>query len=502
VTMPTPPLVLTSVPADAVVAGDGPDVARFVEGKCRITKDSVAGRAGDLLELRSWQRTVLKLAFARRPDDGRRRHRQALIGLPRKNGKSALGSAVALYALMCDGEGAEVYSCAADRDQARIVFGAAKRMVELDEELSARVRCYRDALEVPASGSTYRVLSSEAFTKEGLSPSLVVYDELHAAPDRELYDVMSLASGARVDPLMLIITTAGVKSDRSGGDSVCYQLHQYGERVASGELADPSFFMAWWGTPDGADHRDPSIWRAANPGYGDIIDPEDFASAVLRTPENEFRTKRLNQWVSSAQAWLPGGSWDACQEEGRAIPARARVVLGFDGSRTGDNTGIIAVEVGEKPFVKVAGLWERPQGAAEWSVPRAEVKDAIRAACKRWDVLEIAWDPYLWLDAAEELLDERLPVVEFPQNQSRMAPAVQRFYELVTTRGLTHSGDQRLARHLANTVLKSDSRGSRIVKEAPNSPRKIDLAVAAVMAVDRAAWHAGQKKINPLDTMW
>jgi len=499
--MAAPPLILTPVPAADVAAGDGADVAAFVERMCRITKDSVAGRSGDLIELRSWQRTTLDLVFARRPD-GRMRHRQALVGLPRKNGKSALGSAVALYGLLASGDGAEVYSCAADRDQARIVFGAAKRMVELDGELSAAVRCYRDALEVPATGSSYRVLSSEAFTKEGLSPTLVVYDELHAAPDRELYDVMSLASGARVDPLMLIITTAGVKSDRSGGDSVCYQLHQYGRRIASGEVGDPSFFMAWWGTPDGADHRDPAVWRAANPGYGDIIDPEDFASAVLRTPENEFRTKRLNQWVSSAQAWLPGGAWDACEEEGRVIPAGARVVLGFDGSRTGDNTGIIAAEVGAKPFVEVAGLWERPQAAAGWSVPRAEVKDAIRAACKRWDVLEIAWDPYLWLDAAEELLDERLPVVEFPQNQSRMAPAVQRFYELVTTRGLTHSGDPRLARHLANAVLKSDSRGSRIVKESPGSPRKIDLAVAAVMAVDRAAWHAGQKTIDPLMTMW
>jgi phage terminase large subunit-like protein len=185
------------------------------------------------------------------------------------------------------------------------------------------------------------------------------------------------------------------------------------------------------------------VWRAANPGYGDIVDPEDFASAGLKTPENEFRTKRFNEWVSSAQAWLPAGSWDACEAEGRAIPDRARVVLGFDGSRTGDNTGIIAVEVGEKPFVEVAGLWERPQAATEWQVPRSEVKDAIRAACKRWDVLEIAWDPYLWLDAAEELLDERLPVVEFPQNQSRMAPAVQRFYELVTTRGGPRSGPGR-----------------------------------------------------------
>jgi phage terminase large subunit-like protein len=467
---------------------------------CRITKDSIGGRSGDLIELRPWQRTVLGKVFAVRPD-GRRRHRTAMIGLPRKNGKSALGSAVALYGLMFGGQGSEVYSCATDKEQARIVFGVARRMVELDPDLSGAIRPYRDALEHPASGSTYRCLSSEAFTKEGLSPTLVVYDELHAAPDRELYDVMSLAMGARRDPLMLIITTAGVKSDRSGGDSTCYGLFQYGQRVAAGELEDPSFFMAWWAAGAEEDHRDPDVWRRANPGYGEIVDSEDFASAVLRTPENEFRTKRLNQWVSSAQAWLPAGSWDDRADPGRRIEDGARVVLGFDGSKTGDNTGIVVATAEERPHVGVAGLWERPPEAVEWSVPRAEVKDALRACCKRWQVLEIAWDPYLWLDAAEELADEGLPIVEFPQNQSRMAPATQRFYELVTTGGLTQSGDPRLARHVANTVLKMDSRGSRIVKESPHSPRKIDLAVGAVMAVDRAAFWAANH-VNWANTVW
>ena len=179
------------------------DLADFIESMCRITKDSIGGRSGDLIVLRSWQRRVLGMVFAVRAD-GRRRHRTAMIGLPRKNGKSALGSAVALHGLVFGGQGSEVYSCATDKEQARIVFGAAKRMVDLDPELSAAIRPYRDVLEHPASGSTYRCLSSEAFTKEGLSPTLVVYlTSCYAAPDREHwpYDVMSLAMGARRDPL-------------------------------------------------------------------------------------------------------------------------------------------------------------------------------------------------------------------------------------------------------------------------------------------------------------
>jgi phage terminase large subunit-like protein len=495
------PLVLTPVSAADIARGDGEDVADFTESMCRITKDSIGGKAGELIELRRWQRRVLGMVFARRPD-GRRRHRYALVGLPRKNGKSALGSAIGLYGLVQGGDGAEVYSCAADKDQARIVFGVAKRMVELDPELSSVVRVYRDALEHPASASVYRVLSSEAFTKEGLSPTLVVYDELHAAPDRELYDVMSLAMGARSDPLMLSITTAGVKSDRSGGDSTCYGLYQYGEKVASGEVDDPSLFMSWWGAPDGADHRDPEVWRAANPGYADIVDGEDFASAVLKTPENGFRTKRLNQWVTSAQAWLPAGGWEGREDLSRVIGEGSRVVLGFDGSKTGDNTGIVVATCEARPHLDVAGLWERPADAVQWRVPRGEVKEALRACCRRWDVKEIAYDPYLWLDAFEELEVEGLPVVEFPQMNSAMIPATQRFYELVTTAGLTHSGDPRLTRHLANAVMKTDSRGSRIVKESPHSPRKIDLAVAAIMAADRAAFWAAQEDVEWENTVW
>jgi phage terminase large subunit-like protein len=483
-----PPRVLTPVSAVEVQSGEGKRVCDFVEGFCTVTKDSMGGRAGEPIVLRDWQRTVLSMAFARRPDN-RRRHRQALIGLPRKNGKSAIGSGVGLYGLLMSGQGAEVYSCAADKEQARIVFGVARAMVENNSELKDLITVYRDALEVPSTGSVYKVVSSEAFTKEGLNPSMVIYDELHAAPTDELYNVMSLAMGARRNPLLVAITTAGVKSDRDGGDSICYRLYQYGERIASGEVVDDSFFMAWWGADDDDDHKDPEVWARANPGYDDLIDPEDLAATCKKTRENEFRTKRLNQWVSSAVAWLPGGSWDACADRGkRDIQPRSHVVLGFDGSRSGDATGLVAVTVDKKPRVEVLGLWERPRDVTEWRVPRGEVKDAIRKACKTYDVWEIAWDEFLWLDAAEELEAEGLPVVVFPQTLSRMGPATQRFYELVTTKQVTHNGDPRLARHLSNAVLKVDSRGSRLSKDAKSSPRKIDLAVAVVMATDRAFW--------------
>lgn len=497
-----PPRWLTNVPAADLRRGDGEYCADFVGDFCRITKDSVGGPAGQLISVLPDQRTLFNHIFARRPD-GKYRHRTALIGKPRKNAKSTEGAGIGLFGLITGPDGGEVYSCAADKEQARIVFGTAKRMIELDPELSELTKVYRDAIEVPETGSVYRVLSAEAFTKEGLNPHLVLFDEVHAQPNRELWDVMSLAMGSRREPMMIGITTAGVRTDSTGNDSLCYSMYQYGQTVANGEVDDPTFFMAWWEPRNpNADHRDPQTWRESNPGFGVLVDEEDFASAVRRTPEAEFRTKRCNQWVNSAVTWLPAGSFEALGVPGKRIADGSRVVLGFDGSRNGDATALVAVSVEETPHMQLVGMWERPTDDLDWRVPRGAVKDVIRAACLRWDVVETPWDEYLWLDAQEELADEKIPVVGFPQNITRMGPATQRMFEAVADQTLTHDGDPRLVRHFANCAVKTDTRGSRIVKDKPGSARKIDAAVAGVMALDRAAWHLANKPTDITDHIW
>lgn len=483
-----PPRWLTPTPAAALRKSRGPETSDFINTFCRVTKDSIGGRSGDLVVMRGWQNELVRHVLAERPDR-RLLYRQALIGVARKNGKSALGAGIALDHLLFGGPGSEVYSCAGDREQARIVFGTAKRMVELEPELSGRLKCYRDAIEHTEAGSVYKVLSAEAYSKEGLNPTLVLFDEVHVQPNRELWDVMAQAMGSRIEPLMIGITTAGVRFDTSGQDSLCYSMYQFGKRIVSGEIDDPSFFFAWWepANPD-ADHRDPKTWAEASPGLGDIVSLEDYAAMVLKTPEAEFRTKRCNQFVAAATAWLPAGAWENCGEESIAIPDGAEVCLGFDGSFNNDSTALVVVSCGEIPHIDVVECWERPTEAAQdWAVPITAVEDAIRAACKRWQVREIVCDPFRWARTYQVLEDEGLPIVEYPQSPSRMTPATQRFYEAVMNKGLTHSKDQRLARHIGNAVMKQDSRGTRIVKEAKNSARKIDLAVAAVMAFDRAA---------------
>jgi phage terminase large subunit-like protein len=166
------------------------------------------------------------------------------------------------------------------------------------------------------------------------------------------------------------------------------------------------------------------------------------------------------------------------------------VVLGFDGSFNNDSTALVAVSCpaeGELPHIEVVAAWERPQNASnDWSVPILDVEDEIRNACRRFAVREIVCDPFRWARTYQILEDEGLPIVEFPQSPARMVPATQRFYEAVLNRGLTHNGDARLSRHIGNTVVRTDSRGSRISKDSKASPRKIDLAVSAVMALERA----------------
>ena len=212
----------------------------------------------------------------------------------------------------------------------------------------------------------------------------------------------------------------------------------------------------------------------------------------MRTPEAEFKTKRLNIWTSTSDAWLPHGSWDSLADD-HSIEDGAQVVLGFDGSFNGDCTAIVAIEVGENPHIMPVQVWEKPEEAdASWQVPVLEVEDAIRDACKRWQVVEIACDPYRWARTFQILDDEGLPVVTFPQTASRMTPATTRFFEAVVNQQITHNGDPRLSRHIANATLRVDQRGSRLAKEKRGSSRRIDLAVASVMALERASWWHSQ----------
>jgi phage terminase large subunit-like protein len=254
------------------------------------------------------------------------------------------------------------------------------------------------------------------------------------------------------------------------------------------EGTDPSFYFTEFAAPAGCALDDEASWAVANPALDDFLH-RDALRATLppKMRENAFRRYRLGQWVGVDAAWLPDGAWAACSDATRSIPDGAEVVLSFDGSFNGDTTVLTVASVEQRPHVDLVELWE-PAGA---QVPIVDVEQAIRQACRRWRVLEIAADPFRWARSLQLLDGEGLPILEYPQSPGRMTPATARFYEAVVNGQLTHSGDSRLARHIGNAVLREDARGARLAKERRDSPRRIDAAVAAVMAHDRAAALAG-----------
>ena len=502
-----PPAWLTPVPEKLLKSKRAKLAIEFIEAFGIITKDSVAGKQGSRLVLREWQKELIRYIYA---DDGEGglRHRIAYVGMPRKSGKSAIASNLAIYDLLFGPDGGEVYSVAAEKEQARIVFADAKRMLESNPELLDLCKLYRDAIEVPGTGSVYRVLSAENLSKEGLSPTCTIFDELHAQRNRELFDVMSLAMGARPVAHLIGITTAGTKSDSTGRDSIAYSLYQFGQKVARGEEVDSSFMMAWWEAPAEADHRLPETWKKANPGLGedglgDISSLEDFESAVKRTPEAEFRTKRCNQWVSSQLSWLPTGSWEECAADFEIDPEE-EYVLGVDGSFSNDSTVIIACTIpkeGELPKLFLVKAWEKDINIHDdsWRVDIAEVEQTILDYCATYPkVREIAFDPFRWQRSMMVLAEAGLPIVEYPSTSpARMVASCKKFWDAVVEKQLIHDNAPLLARHLDNAVIKVDNRGPRIVKENRNSPRKIDGAVAAVISFDRATQGTMEEELIP-----
>ncbi|MDF2740484.1 MAG: phage Terminase [Actinomycetia bacterium] len=425
------------------------------------------------MKLRPWQREIVRGVL----DDPR--PRQALVAIPAGNGKSTLAAAIGLYGLLGDGvEGAQVLVVASDERQARIIFRTAKRMVELDKDLSARVQIFADHLLEPRTDSVFMALPADPGSLQGWDPSMALVDELHVVTD-DTFEAISARAGKRDRSLLLAISTP----PKAGDDGVMRRLVDHGR-----EGTDPSFYFTEFAAPAGCAVDDEAAWTIANPALDDFLH-RDALRATLppKMRENAFRRYRLGQWVGVDAAWLPDGAWAACADPIRSIPDGTEIVLAFDGSFNGDTTVLVVATVDRRPHIDLVELWE-PDGR---QVPIVDVEAAIRAACRRWRVLEIAADPFRWARSLQLLDQEGLPVVEYPQSPRRMAPATARFYEAVVNGALTHSGDSRLARHIGNAVLREDARGARLAKERRDSPRRIDAAVASVMAHDRAAALAG-----------
>jgi phage terminase large subunit-like protein len=465
-TLSAPPLDLRRLPRRG-----GSRAIAFIERYVTVPKGTGARRR---LKLRGWQRDIIHAVL----DEPR--PRQALVSIPAGNGKSTLAAALGLYGLLADGvEGAQVLVVASDGRQARIILNTARRMVELDPALYARVQIFKDHLLEPHTDSRFMALPADPGALQGWDPSMALIDELHVVTD-DTFEAMAARAGKRDRSLLLAISTPPRATQ---DDSVMRRLVDHGR-----EGGDPSFCFREYAAPAGCALDDEAAWAVANPALDDFLH-RDALRATLppKMREAAFRRYRLGQWVTVEDAWLPDGAWAACADPLSPIGDGAEVVIALDGSFSRDCTALVAATVTDRPHVHLYRLWEAPEGARDWRVPVVAVEDAIRDACGRWRVLEVAADPFRWQRSLEVLDGDGIPVSEFFQTAARMGPATARFYQLVVDGELTHDGDPALARHVANAILKADSRGARLAKEHKDSKRRIDAAVAAVMAVHRAA---------------
>ena len=279
----------------------------FIEGE----------RAGEPFELEPWQQAIVAALFGWKRADGTRRYRESLIYVPRKNGKSPFCAGITLLVAYADGEpGAQLYSAAADRDQAALIFRHCAGMIARDPDLASRSRVYRSfkSIEFP-DNSVYKALSSDADTKHGLGAHLVIVDELHAHPDAELVETLVTSTAARRQPLVIYITTADYNRV-----SICNQKYEYACKVRDQILEDSSFLPVIYEALPDDDWTDPEVWRKANPNLGVSVKLEYLERECRRAKaepsyQNTFRRLHLNQRTSQDTRWLSVEDWEACKVE-------------------------------------------------------------------------------------------------------------------------------------------------------------------------------------------
>jgi len=472
--------------------------------------------SGKPFELIDWQEQIIRDIFGTLKPNGYRQFNTAYIEIPKKMGKSELAAAVAL--LLCCGDGeerAEVYGCAADRQQASIVFEVAADMVRMSPALSKRVKILSATKRIvfQPTNSFYQVLSAEAYSKHGFNIHGVVFDELHTQPNRKLFDVMTKGSGdARTQPLYFLITTAG-----SDTKSICYETHQKAKDLLEGRKVDPTFYPVIYGADESDDWTDPKVWKKANPSLGITVGIDKVKAAcesAKQNPaeENTFRQLRLNQWVKQAVRWMPMDKWDKCAFAVNEEDLLGRVCYGgLDLSSSIDITAFVLVfppEDEDDKYVVLPYFW-LPEETLNLRVNRDHVpydvwekqgylkttegnvvhygfiEKFIESLGEKYNIREIAFDRWGAVQMVQNLEGMGFTVVPFGQGFKDMSPPTKELMKLTLEEKVAHGGHPVLRWMMDNIFIRTDPAGN-IKPDKEKSTEKIDGAVATIMALDRA----------------
>lgn len=494
-------------------------VCRFIELLPHVKGEWAARK--ELIVLEPWQIFILTCVFGwLDKESGRRRFRVVYTEVPRKNAKSALTSGVALYMLSADGEeGAEVYSAASKREQAKIVYDTARAMVDKLPAMRSALGIQTNSLAIfrPGSNATFRSLakarSGGGGNHDGLNIHLGIVDELHAHPDSSMWDVLTSGVGARSQPLIWAITTAG--HNRAG---VCYEQRSYLCKVLDGVANDDRFFGMIWTIDKEDDWRKPDSWIKANPNWGVSVNPEAIESAArkaitLASARGEFMTKHLNVWVNSDSAWMDMQAWDNCADHTLKLEdfTADECIIGADLASKDDFASYVRV-FRRYDDDKVAHYYafaehynnekavdNNPNPAMDgWAAEGLihvckgeatgfnDIEEALKKDCENLRVNEIAFDPHQAWQISQNLKDEGLEVIEYGMNVGNMSEPTKELAALVASGRFHHNGDPVLAWMVSNVVAHTDAR-DRIFPKREKSMlhQKIDGAIALIIALGR-----------------
>ena len=484
----------------------------FIECLCH-TKGTWAGKPFDLID---WQERIIRDLFGILKPNGYRQFNTAYVELPKKQGKSELAAAVAL--LLCCGDGeerAEVYGCAADRQQASIVFEVAADMVRMCPALGKRVKILASQKRMVylPTNSFYQVLSAEAYSKHGFNIHGVVFDELHTQPNRKLFDVMTKGSGdARMQPLYFLITTAGTDTQ-----SICYETHQKAKDILEGRKIDQTFYPVIYGAKEDEDWTDPEVWKRSNPSLGITVGIDKVQAAcdsARQNPaeENSFRQLRLNQWVKQSVRWMPMDKWDACAAPVNAEALKGRVCYGgLDLSSTTDVTAFVLVfppTDEDESFAVLPYFWI-PEENIDLRVRRDHVpydvwqkqgflmttegnvvhygfiEKFIEEMGEKYNIREIAFDRWGAVQMVQNLEGMGFTVVPFGQGFKDMSPPTKELMKLTLEKKIAHGGHPVMRWMADNIFIRTDPAGN-IKVDKEKSTERIDGVIALIMALDRA----------------
>lgn len=483
----------------------------FIEHLCH-TKGKWAGQPFLLLP---WQEQIVRDLFGIIKENGKRQFLTAYIEIPKKNGKSELAAAIALYLLYADNEpSAEVYGAACDRNQASIVFDVARQMVKMSPALMRRskIRTAGKRIINYRNAGFYQVLSAETGTKHGLNVSGLVFDEIHAQPNRKLYDVLTKGSGdAREQPLFFIITTAG--NDKN---SICYELHTKALDLMAGRKKDYTFYPVVYGLEGEADWTDEANWYKVNPSLGHTIQIDRVREAyqnAIENPaeENVFKQLRLNIWTSASIRWIPEQVYDKGNLPIDLDSLRGRMCYGgLDLSSTSDITALVLAfppRSDDEKYILLPFFWLpedtlalrcrrdhvlydvwQKQGFIQTTegnvIHYGFIEKFIERLGETYHIREVAYDRWNATQMVQNLEDMGFTMVPFGQGFKDMSPPSKELFKLLMEGNIIHGGNPVLKWMAGNVVMRQDPAGN-IKPDKEKSVEKIDGIVASIMALDR-----------------